>query len=438
MQVSVLRRGEAKVFSVDALHLAKIAATASNHMKREDSMILVSRWRLRPWAGLAILILAAMATAQRTASPPSSAPPGNNAAAAQQAEPGTSTPAPPAPAATPSIAQEPTAQQRGTQPPNSAQQPGTAPASNLPQQPNAAQDPNAAQAPGTPQEPANDQSSMFVFKREVEEVVLHATVYDEQRHIAPSLDQNAFTVLENGVPQTITSFRREDVPVAIGIIVDNSGSMRDKREKVNQAVLNLIRASNPQDEVFVVNFGENPYLDQDFTSDVNLLQVALHKASTRGATALYDAVVASSAHLSKGGQLGKKVLLVITDGQDNMSQETLQEAARTLQQPNGPTLYAIGLLGSGLQARGREALQRLADGTGGVAYFPETLDQVDSLTRSIGHDIRSQYMIAYRPKNQNGRPSYQSVQVEARAPGYGKLTVRTRTGYYNPESSPAK
>jgi Ca-activated chloride channel homolog len=286
------------------------------------------------------------------------------------------------------------------------------------------------QESGVTQEPsANDQSSMFVFKKDVEEVVLHATVTDEERRVVPGLDKSAFTVFENGVPQTITSFRREDVPVAIGIVVDNSSSMRDKRDKISKAVLNLIRSSNSRDEVFVVNFTDNPYLDQDFTSDVNLLQAALHQVSTRGSTALYDAVVASAAHLNTA-HLDKKVLLVITDGQDNMSQETLEEAARRLQQANGPILYAFGLLGSGLEASGRDALERLADGTGGVAYFPATLDQVDSLTRSVAHDIRSQYMIAYRPKNQNGKPQYQSLRVEAHAPGYGKLTVRTKEGYY--------
>ena len=361
--------------------------------------------------GMVLAIVFLIVTAQAQSSAPTQAQvpgPPINTTPATQAHPAQSQAA--QPASNPSIVEEPTSQEPATQEPGDAQ--GI-----------------------TPQEPsANDQSNMFVFKKEVDEVVLHATVYDTQRRIVPWLDRSAFTVLENGVPQTITSFRREDVPVAMGIIVDNSGSMRDKREKVNQAVLNLIRASNPQDEIFVVNFGENPYLDQDFTSDVNLLQAALHKTSTRGTTALYDAVVASSSHLSKDAHLEKKVLLVITDGQDNMSQETLQEASRRLQQANGPTLYAVGLLGHGLTARGQEALQRLAEGTGGVAYFPETLDQVDSLTRTIAHDIRSQYLIAYRPHNQNGKPEYQSVQVEARAPAYGKLTVRTRTGYYNPES----
>jgi VWFA-related protein len=286
----------------------------------------------------------------------------------------------------------------------------------------------------TAQEPAGNDQGMFVFKKQIEEVVLHATVVDEQLHLVTGLDKSAFAVYEQGQPQTITSFRQEDVPVEMGIVVDNSGSMRDKRGQVNQAVLNLVRASNPEDQVFVVNFGQKPYLDQDFTSDVNLLQAALHQVSAKGSTALYDAIVASAIHLENNSRLSKKVLLVITDGEDNMSQETLQEASRRLQQANGPTLYAIGLTGDGLQSEGREALQRLATGTGGVAYFPDSLDQVDSITRTVARDIRSQYIIAYKPRNQNGKPDYQALHVEAHAPGHAKLTVRTRSGYYAPES----
>jgi Ca-activated chloride channel homolog len=305
------------------------------------------------------------------------------------------------------------------------------------QQPPAASVDSQTSVPGQQPaaQPGSNDDSMFVFKKQVQEVVLHATVVDNSQHLVPGLDRGAFTVFEDGKPQTITSFRREDVPVAIGIVVDNSGSMRDKRSQVNQAVLNLIRASNPKDEIFVVNFSQNYYLDQDFTSDANLLQTALHQVSSAGSTALYDAIVASAVHLKNNPHLDKKVLLVITDGQDNMSQQTLEEASRRLKQANGPTIYAVGLLGSGLQGKGREALQDLAEGTGGVAYFPESLDQVDNITRTVAHDIRSQYMIAYKPRNQNARPGYQSVRIEASAPGYGKLTVRTRTGYYPPESA---
>jgi len=280
----------------------------------------------------------------------------------------------------------------------------------------------------------NDQG-MFVFKKQVEEVVLHATVVDQDQHLVTGLPRSAFSISQNGAPQTITSFRREDVPVEIGIVIDNSGSMRDKRGQVSQAVVNLIRASNAEDQVFVVNFGQNPYLDQDFTSDVNLLQAALHQVSARGSTALYDAIVASAVHLENNSRLSKKVLLVITDGQDNMSRETLQDAARRLQQADGPTLYAIGLLGSGLRSEGRDALQQLASSTGGVAYFPDSLDQVDNITRTVARDIRSQYVLAYRPHNQNVQPQYRSLRVDANGPGYGKLTVRTRSGYYPPEQN---
>lgn len=273
----------------------------------------------------------------------------------------------------------------------------------------------------------------FVFKKQVQEVVLHATVADENGRMFTALDRSAFTVYQNGQPETVTSFRREDVPVALGIVIDNSGSMRDKRQKVNQAVVNLVRASNSLDQVFVVNFGQTPYLDQDFTSDVNLLQTALHQVSSRGSTALYDAVVASNVHLRNNPSLDKKVLLVITDGQDNMSRETLQDAMRKLQSSKGATLYAIGLTDQGMSRFRRQALENLAQSTGGVAFFPTSLDEVDEITREIAHDIRSQYTLTYNPGPNIGT-GYQKIQVEAKGPAHTRLTVRTRNGYYPGES----
>lgn len=281
--------------------------------------------------------------------------------------------------------------------------------------------------------PDEDQGR-FVFRKQVQEVVLHATVVDDAGRLFTSLDRSAFSVFQNGQPEAISSFRREDVPVALGIVVDNSGSMRDKRGKVNQAVLNLVRASNQQDQVFVVNFGQTPYLDQDFTSDVNLLQAALHQVSSRGSTALYDAVVASNTHLRAHPILEKKVLLVITDGQDNMSRETLQDAMRKLQSSKGATLYAIGLTeGQNMSKSGRDALRELAASTGGVAFFPQTLDEVDEITREIAHDIRSQYTLTYNPGPRIGT-GYQTIHVEAKGPGRTHLTVRTRNGYYPGEA----
>ena len=289
------------------------------------------------------------------------------------------------------------------------------------------------QEPPSGQQPADDQSSVFVFKTQVREVILHATVVDEQRRLVTNLDRPAFTAYENGVPQVTTSFHRDDIPVAMGIVIDNSGSMREKREKVNQAVLNLIRAGSPNDETFVVNFSQDSYLDQDFTSDVDLLQKALQKVSAQGTTALYDAIVASTVHLKNNTRVERKVLLVITDGRDNASQETLKEAVRRLQQENGPTLYAIGLLGDELQQADTGALQSLAAVTGGVAFFPKRLDEVDEISRVVARDIHSQYTIGYKPTD-HSKTGYRAIEVRAQTTGHRKLTVRTRSGYYAGEA----
>ncbi len=279
------------------------------------------------------------------------------------------------------------------------------------------------------QAPANDNST-FVFRAEVQNVILHATVVDDKNHLVMNLPRDAFTVFENNQPQRIVSFAREDVPVAMGIVIDNSGSMREKRDKVNKAALNLVRSSNPQDQVFVVNFNDEYYLDQPFTGNINLLKEALEKVEARGGTALYDALVASADYLKKNARLQKKVLFVVTDGEDNASRETLEEAVRRLQEENGPSVYAIGLLGEEKARRARRALETLAQRTGGIAFLPRSVDEVDEISRTVAHDIRSQYIIGYKPTTPKSVGGYRTIHVEARAKGMGKLTVRTRSGYY--------
>jgi len=291
--------------------------------------------------------------------------------------------------------------------------------------------PPAARPEQPPQEqsPSGD-TGVFVFKKEVEEVVLHATVSDNKNHVVMNLGKGDFSVLENNQPQTITSFRHEDIPVAMGIIIDNSGSMREKRDKVNKAAVNLVRSSNPQDQVFVVNFNDEYYLDQPFTNNINLLREALEKVEARGGTALYDAIVASADYEKKQARLQKKVLFVVTDGEDNASQETLEKAVRRLQEENGPTVYAIGLLGEERARRARRALETIAEKTGGMVFLPKTLDEVDEISRSVAHDIRSQYTIGYKPSTPKSVGGYRTIRVEAHAKGYKQLTVRTRSGYY--------
>jgi Ca-activated chloride channel homolog len=311
--------------------------------------------------------------------------------------------------------------------------PQVAPAKTAPQ---AHQDPpktdSIQPSPGESQ-PAQEQSGQdegFIIRRRVDEVVLHATVVDDKQRMVMNLDKSAFNVFEDGKLQNILSFRREDIPVAMGVVIDNSGSMREKREKVNKAAINLVKSSNPQDEVFIVNFNDEYYLDQDFTNDLSKMREALEKVDTRGGTALYDAVVASSDHLKKNARLEKRVLFVVTDGEDNESQESLEQAIRRLQEENGPTVYTIGLLGDEKARRARKALQFIAEKTGGIAFFPRTLDQVDEISRQIAHDIRSQYTIGYKPTNPKSTGGYRAIKVEAKAKGYGKLTVRTKSGYY--------
>jgi VWFA-related protein len=328
----------------------------------------------------------------------------------------------------------------GQAPPANATNSPANPASAVKPQSPPAQPPDGATPPVSPsgqvgsssaaQSPDSSEGGVFVFRKQVEEVVLHATVVDDKQRIVTNLERAAFTVYEDGRPQTITSFRHEDIPVAMGIVVDNSGSMREKRQKVNAAALNLVRSSNPSDEVFIVNFNDEYYLDQDFTANINKLKEGLEKIEARGGTALYDAVVASADHL-KGAKLDKKVIFIVTDGEDNASSESLEQAVRRLQAENGPTVYTIGILGDEEHPkRAKRALQVMSERTGGLAFFPKTLDEVDAISRTVAHDIRSQYTIGYKPATPKNQGGYRQVKVDARSHSYGKLTVRTKSGYY--------
>ncbi|HEY2499667.1 MAG TPA: VWA domain-containing protein [Candidatus Angelobacter sp.] len=292
--------------------------------------------------------------------------------------------------------------------------------------------------PGSEVGQVTKSGGQYTFRQQVNEVTLSATVLDARRHLVTNLKDSNFAVYEDNEPQKITSFRREDIPVSIGIVVDNSGSMRTKRAAVTKAVLNLIQASNPQDEVFVVNFNDDPYLDQDFTNKIGPLKEALDRVDSRGGTALYDAVIASADHLAKGAKREKKALLIVTDGVDNESRESLESAIRKVQDDNGPTIYTIGILGDepGTK-RAKRALQSLSDQTGGVAFFPKDLMEVDEISQEVARDIRNQYSITYKPTNPRSNGGYRKVKVEARAPGYKDLQVRTRDGYFADEKRTA-
>jgi VWFA-related protein len=278
----------------------------------------------------------------------------------------------------------------------------------------------------------DDQSA--VFRSDTRLVVLHATVVDKSGRLVTNLPREAFQVYENGAQQKVKDFKREDVPVSMGLIVDNSGSMRDKREKVKEAALALVRDSNPHDEVFVVNFNDEAFLDlpngKDFTNNVKEMEEALTRIDSRGGTAMRDAVRMSIDHEKDKAHRDKKVLVVVTDGNDNSSLISLENLVKASQQSE-ILIYTIGLLSEEEHReakRAKRAMLALAEATGGQAYFPKDASEVERIAHQVARDIRNQYTITYTPSDQKLDGSFRQIKVIANGPG--KPTVRTRTGYY--------
>jgi VWFA-related protein len=277
-------------------------------------------------------------------------------------------------------------------------------------------------------------SNAYVLHENVDEVLLRCAVLDNKGNLVTNLTQSDFQVWEDGIPQTIRSFEHHDQPASIGLLVDNSGSMRDKRAAVDSAALELIRESNPKDTAFVVNFSDRAYLDQGFTSNIDAIEKGLSRFDSAGPTALYDAVDASADELSKDAKWPAQVLVIITDGEDDASRLTLQQAIHRVQQLGGPVVYTIGLLydaDSKQEAQqARDALETLSDETGGIAYFPRSLDEVQGVAEQIARDIRNEYVLGYNPPPASVAGAFRTVRVEAQARGYAHLIVRTRKGYY--------
>jgi Ca-activated chloride channel homolog len=294
--------------------------------------------------------------------------------------------------------------------------------------------PNAQPAP--PGQTAGGQGSSI--KVDVNLVVLHTTVLDDRGRFAEGLRQENFRILEDKVEQKLAVFKREDVPVSMGLVIDNSGSMRDKRPRVNEAALTLVQTSNPQDEAFVVNFNDDFYLDldKDFTNSVPELKEALERIDSRGSTALYDAIIGSLDHLKKASK-DKRVLLIVTDGEDNTSHNSLDKAIKEVQKTD-TVIYTIGLLSEESKKnskRAKKALEQIALASGGLAFFPENVDDVHNICEQVARDIRNQYTLAYYPTNTKRDGTFRTVQVEVIPPrGRGKLVARTRNGYYAPGS----
>ena len=282
--------------------------------------------------------------------------------------------------------------------------------------------------------PPPSQEQAPVFRSDTRVVICNTTVFDKSGHLVTDLTRDAFAIAENGAAQRITSFRREDVPVSLGLIIDNSGSMRIKRAGVEAASLALVKDSNPEDEVFVVNFNDEAFLDlpnrKNFTNEIREMEEALTRIDSRGGTAMRDAIRYSIDHLNENANRDKKVLVVVTDGVDNESIIT-QEALVKVAQQSGVLIYAVGLLADedrGDASKARRELTALAEATGGETYFPKEVSEVDRIAHLVAHDIRSQYTIQYTPSNAAMDGTFRQIKVTVNAPGH--LTARTRNGYY--------
>lgn len=273
----------------------------------------------------------------------------------------------------------------------------------------------------------------FRLSVETDLVVLHATVSNQGGRPVTDLQREHFRVYEDKVEQKLKIFKQEDIPVSVGLLVDNSGSMRDKRRGVNAAALKFVRSSNRQDEVFIVNFNDESYLDTDFTDSVKLLEEGLERIDSRGGTAFYDALHLALAHLTEKASWDKKVLLLITDGEDNASRITLEQLVRAIQRSN-VMVYTVGLLGgetSRSMRRAKRALENISKASGGTTYFPKSLEDVQVVANDIADDIRNQYVLAYTPTNAVLDGKFRKVEIKLQAPRkYGRLNVRSRDGYY--------
>jgi len=279
----------------------------------------------------------------------------------------------------------------------------------------------------------------YTIRTSVDLVVLRATVRDGKGAPVAGLGMEDFQVFEDKVPQQIESFSHEDVPVTVGLVIDNSGSMRAKRHDVIDAALAFARSSNPEDQVFVVNFNEHVLMglpgNVQFTGDQRQLEMALSRNKADGLTALYDAVAVALEQLKKG-KWDKKVLIVISDGGDNASSHTLAQILSMVNQSSA-ILYTMGIFDADDEDRNPHVLKQLSKISGGESFFPESLAEILPICQQIAHDIRNQYTIAYVPANRNSDGTYHAVEVKARkSSSRGRLTVSTRAGYSAPLRPP--
>jgi len=288
-----------------------------------------------------------------------------------------------------------------------------------------------AQSPSQSTNSSGSVDAQTTFSVTTELVELPVSVTDEGGNFVSGLTSQNFRVYEEGKPQRITLFEREDLPVTVGLIVDHSRSMGPKLSAVTAAISSFAHSSNPEDEMFVVDFSDRVWPEffggQPFTNDVKALETALATVTAQGQTALYDAVYEGLERLRLGHR-EKKALIVVSDGGDNASRRKYGEVL-TLARQSQAVIYAIGLVGESGQEENPRVLERLCKDTGGLSFFPGAVKMVTDISVRIAQDLRQQYTVGYAPEKKTSAGAFRKVQVKVSAPGRGKMQVRTRPGY---------
>ena len=288
-----------------------------------------------------------------------------------------------------------------------------------------ARGPRPSQALPSPDKP------MQVIRSEADLVVLPVSVTDHRGNFVPGLTAEDFHVYENGQLQSISQFTPSDIPVTAGLVIDSSASMAADRPEVARAAKDFVASSNSQDQIFVINFNERVSLGLPagvpFTSNVAQLESAVLRGPSTGMTALYDAISLALKHLALGTE-EKKALIIISDGDDNASHRSLKQVLNMALHSNA-ILYTIGIFRDEEDDMNPGVLRKLAQVTGGRAFFPDSAADLKAICREIARDLREQYTLAYVPADAALAGGYRTIRVSVHAPGKRSLIVRTRTGY---------
>ncbi|HLY99894.1 MAG TPA: VWA domain-containing protein [Candidatus Angelobacter sp.] len=271
------------------------------------------------------------------------------------------------------------------------------------------------------------------------QVTVTVTVTDHAHHPVADLKAENFTLYEDGQPHPINSVTFGDVPACIGLLVDRSNSMRPQVAAINKAIMDLVRASNSGDQFFVVSFTEVAHLDKEFTQDQSLIEQALARSAAGGATALYDAVIASATYLANARGCKRRILVIMSDGNDNQSRKTSRETISYIQKLGNPAIYAIGVRDesrSSSALQGPNILEKLADQTGGEAFSDISVKDLGKLALKVAEEIRNTYTFTYVPVHP--QPDVISkIKLEAHADGYKHLTTRVNVAFEPVANTPS-